>query len=167
MENVVGRYRLAPPRAKASGGLNAAPPTGSFAGVVRAPRVRDDVAPILLGAIDPQNDSTIDQVLEDWNLNAIRSSTFAETCAQITKQRLLLVFCDLSVSENGLQSLLQLIHLEPRARIVALIPESADERISRAVMQMGAFNVIVSPCRRSDVQWTILFALRDDAADDK
>ena len=28
-------------------------------------------------------------------------------------------------------------------------------------MQMGAFNVIASPCRRSDVQWSIIFALRD------
>jgi DNA-binding NtrC family response regulator len=102
----------------------------------------------------------LSQVLRDWKLDALQCSTAQEAIRILSERSVLLVFCDLRSGEAGFDGLLQIIGLKPGSRVVAIVPESMGDGVYRAVMQMGAFNVIASPCRRSDVQWSIIFALR-------
>jgi DNA-binding NtrC family response regulator len=119
---------------------------------------------VLIVGGDLHDRKVLEQVLQDWNLSVLHCSTFHEALELLSMCPILLAFCDLRGTDAGFDGLERLICLEPSARVVALVSETMGDGSYRAVMQMGAFNVIASPCRRSDVQWTILFALRDHAA---
>ena len=119
---------------------------------------------VLLLSEQPEDQRTLEKVLEDWRLRIVRCSSFREALQVLSLCPVLLAFCDVRNANSTFDELLQLIRLERPTRIVAMVPEDIGESAYRAVMQMGAFNVDSSPCRRSDVQWTILYALRDRAA---
>jgi len=119
---------------------------------------------VLLLSEQPEDQRTLEKVLEDWRLRIVRCSSFREALQVLSLCPVLLAFCDVRNANSTFDELLPLIRLERPTRIVAMVPEDIGESAYRAVMQMGAFNVVSSPCRRSDVQWTILYALRDRAA---
>jgi DNA-binding NtrC family response regulator len=102
----------------------------------------------------------LSQVLRDWKLDVLHCSNAEEAIRILSERPVLLVFCDLRSGEAGFDGLLQIIGLNAGSRVVAIVPECMGDGVYRAVMQMGAFNVIASPCRRSDVQWSIIFAFR-------
>ena len=115
---------------------------------------------LITGGTD-DNCRALSHVLRDWNLTPFHCSSAREAIHILSERPVLLVFYDLRSGEAGFGGLLQHIRLRPRSRVVAIVPKSMGDGVYRAIMQMGAFNVIASPCRRSDVQWSILFALRD------
>jgi len=116
---------------------------------------------ILISGSADDDCRVLTQVLRDWKLTPLHCSSPQEAIEILSERPVLLVFCDLRSGEAGFDGLVQLIGLKPRTRVVAIVPESMGDGVYRAIMQMGAFNVIASPCRRSDVQWSIIFALRD------
>ena len=125
------------------------------------PQVTEARETILISGGADDDCRVLTQVLQDWKLTPLHCSSPQEAIDILSERPVLLVFCDLRSGEAGFAGLLQLIGLKPRSRVVAIVPESMGDGVYRAIMQMGAFNVIASPCRRSDVQWSILFAMRD------
>ena len=104
------------------------------------------------------------QVLLDWKLKGVCCHTFHEVMEISSFCPVLLAFCDSRKMETDPFGFHQLIRHEPRMRVVALVSENVGTSAYHAAIQMGAFNVIASPCHRADVQWTILSALRDRGA---
>jgi DNA-binding NtrC family response regulator len=134
---------------------------GIQSGFSTAPQETEALETILISGGADHDCRVLTQVLRDWKLTPLHCSSPQEAIEILSERPVLLVFCDLRSGEAGFGDLLQLISLKPRSRVVAIVPESMGDGVYRAIMQMGAFNVIASPCRRSDVQWSIIFALRD------
>ena len=91
---------------------------------------------VLLLSEQPEDQRTLEKVLEDWRLRIVRCSSFREALQVLSLCPVLLAFCDVRNANSTFDELLQLIRLERPTRIVAMVPEDIGESAYRAVMRM-------------------------------
>ncbi len=74
-----------------------------------------------------------------------------------------LIFCEDRVPDGTYKDLLREIGKSTRARLVVISPNAElDDNYNEAIA-LGAFDMIASPSRRSDVQWIAIRAMHEDA----
>lgn len=68
--------------------------------------------------------------------------------------------CDSKLPDGTYQDVMQLLsHKLSRVRVIVLSESNLEECYSEAI-ELGVFDVIATPCRRTDVQWIIMHAVQ-------
>ena len=71
-----------------------------------------------------------------------------------------MVLCEAKLPDGTYQDVLQLLtHKLGRTRVIVISESDFEECYSEAIRQ-GVFDVIATPCRRTDVQWIIMHAVQ-------
>ncbi len=73
-----------------------------------------------------------------------------------------LIFCDETLGDGTYRDLLRDLSKAAKARVVVMsLAPDRDDTYNEAIT-LGAFDMIASPCRRSDVQWIAIRAMQDE-----
>ena len=93
-------------------------------------------------------------------LDVLAYSSLSEAQTAIARADVAVIFCD-DVLPDG--SYLDLLAAMPKATrkvpFIVVMSREDQDRIYREAMEHGAFDVIVSPCSRQDVQWVVIRAM--------
>jgi len=73
-----------------------------------------------------------------------------------------LVFCDPHVTDGSYKDLLGAYRTKDSRPRVVVTSRFADWEQFKEAMRCGAFDVIASPCRPTDVEWMVIQAKRDE-----
>jgi len=74
-----------------------------------------------------------------------------------------LILCEAKLPDGTYQDVMRLLaHKLGRVRVIVMSESDLEECYSEAI-EMGVFDVIATPCRRTDVQWIIMHAVQDHA----
>jgi DNA-binding NtrC family response regulator len=99
--------------------------------------------------------------MSHWALDPICCSSLREARALLLDAGASVIFCDAQLQDGTYQDLLRTLDKTTTNHFVVITSAPDDEKYEEA-MQLGAFDVIVSPCRRSDVQWIVIRAMQED-----
>ncbi len=115
-----------------------------------------DLPSVLVVGSDPECRRTLTDVVGPWGLGTIFTSTISEAKKILLEQSIGLVFCENHVLDGGLTDLLDAATSKtPPVRLVAIL---RDVNEYTKAIRLGAFEAILIPCRRPDIQWVIIQA---------
>lgn len=73
-----------------------------------------------------------------------------------------MVLCDETLPDGTYRDVLKLLgHKLCHTRVVVMSSSSDLDDFYREAQPLGAFDVIASPCRRTEVQWIVIRAVRE------
>lgn len=111
---------------------------------------------VLVVGSDPECRKTLTDVLGLWGMEVSLVSTIAEARKLLLEQPITLVFCESDLPDGGLTDLVDAAASKRRpARLVAILHNAND--YADAIRE-GAFEGILVPCQRPDIQWAIIQA---------
>jgi DNA-binding NtrC family response regulator len=114
---------------------------------------------VMIISMDSRCSSHIAELLAAWKMEALLAADYSEAARLLANQGMLLAFCDLDLAADGFRKMVELFSAQKKAiRVVALVGEEREQ--SEAVL-LGAFDAISLSCERSDVQWVVARAMRD------
>lgn len=115
-----------------------------------------DLPSVLVVGSDPESRRTLADVLGLWGVEGIFVSTISDAGKILLEQPIGLVFCENYLPDGGLTDLLDVTASRtPPVRLVAILH---DENEYANAMRLGAFEAVLTPCRRPDIQWVIIQA---------
>lgn len=113
---------------------------------------------VLIVCSDPECSSMLLGVIKDYGLEASAAADIRQARPHLQKPDLSLVLCESNLPDGSFRDLFDASALRTSPlRFVVLL---RDEDDYSEAMRLGAFEAIPTPCRRSDVQWTMIRALR-------
>jgi DNA-binding NtrC family response regulator len=116
--------------------------------------------PVLIASSDIENRNAIRAILAEDGLNTICASTVKETQEALANMPVSIVICDRQLPDGSFKDLLHLAKKERPEVLVVVTSRTDDWRESVAAKLVGAFEMIPSPCQRSNVEWAVITALR-------
>jgi DNA-binding NtrC family response regulator len=115
-----------------------------------------DLPSVLLVGSDSECRRTLADVLRFWGMEGMFASTISEARTILLEQPIGLVFCESHLPDGGFPELLEAGASRKFAfRLVAMVHD-VDEYAN--AMRRGAFEAILVPCQRSDIQWVVIQA---------
>lgn len=122
---------------------------------------------VVIVSSDLESRRRLSHILEEQGLDPICISTLRECHEALAEKRVGLVFCDPHVADGNYRELLGAYRLTDRKPRVVVTSHAADWEEFKEAMRWGAFDVITSPCRPTDVEWMLIQAQRDERHKDK
>ena len=117
---------------------------------------------VLVVGSDPECRRTLTDVLGLWGMGVSFVSTIAEARKILLEQPVTLVFCESDLPDGSLTDLVDATASKRRpVRLVAIL-HNADDYAD--AIRVGAFEAVLVPCRRPDVQWAIIKAMLAERA---
>jgi DNA-binding NtrC family response regulator len=117
---------------------------------------------ILVIASDLDRRRALAKTLTAQGLDSICVATICESLAMLADETVGLVFCDTQLSDGTYRDLLAALHaLKVKTRVVVTSRHADWDEFLEAV-HLGAFDVIPTPCRPTDVEWMVIQAKRDE-----
>jgi DNA-binding NtrC family response regulator len=101
-------------------------------------------------------------ILTKLNHDPISVATLKDCHEQFAQREVGIIFCDPLVSDGNYQDLLGAYRMKDRRPRVVVRSRLADWGQFKEAMRSGAFDVIASPCRPTDVEWMIIQAKREE-----
>lgn len=101
------------------------------------------------------------QILNRQGLDPVGASNLAECHEALQNQRVGLIFCDSRLADGTYRDLLEVVRSRPEKARIVVTSRHADWDEYLEAMRLGAFDVIGSPCRPTDVEWMVIQAKRD------
>ena len=117
---------------------------------------------ILVASSDLENRRALMQVLTRLGLDPISASNTAQARDTLQQGKVGLVFCDPHLADGNYRDILNIARTSQQKIRVVLTSKHADWDDYLEAMRLGAFDVIASPCRPTDVEWMVIQARRDD-----
>jgi DNA-binding NtrC family response regulator len=115
-----------------------------------------DQPSVLVVGSDQECRRTLTDVLGLWGMGVSFVSTIAEARTILLEQPITLVFCESDLPDGGLTDLMNAAASKRRpVRLVAILHNANDYADA---IRVGAFEAVLVPCRRPDVQWAIIKA---------
>jgi two-component system response regulator PilR (NtrC family) len=115
---------------------------------------------ILVASSDLEGRRALSNILGKLGVDPLTSSTVRECKELIGSERVGLIFCDRLLSDGNCYDLLNASRGGRAKARVVVMSSTADWDEFLEAMRLGAFDVIASPCRATDVEWMIIQALR-------
>jgi DNA-binding NtrC family response regulator len=116
---------------------------------------------ILIASSNLESRRALVQILTRQGLDPIGASNVAECREVLQKERVGLIFCDPLLADGSYRDLLEIARSGvDKARIVVTSKHANWDEYLEA-MRCGAFDVISSPCRPTDVEWMVIQAKRE------
>lgn len=117
---------------------------------------------ILVASSDLESRRGLASILTRQGLDPISISSLAECREIIEKENVGLVFCDRHLADGNYRDLLNASRSAKGKVRVVVTSKHADWDEYLEAMRLGAFDVISSPCRPTDVEWMVIQAKRDE-----
>lgn len=117
---------------------------------------------ILVASSDLENRRILMQTLTRQGLDPIGVANLAECEEILEKEHVGLVFCDRHLADGTYRDLLERARVGAEKVRVVVTSQHPDWDEYLEAMRYGAFDVIASPCRPTDVEWMVIQAKRDD-----
>lgn len=117
---------------------------------------------IVVASSDLESRRALTSILTRQGLDPISASTFAECRDVIEKEAVGLVFCDRHLTDGNYRDILNVSRSAAGKVRVVVTSKHADWDEYLEAMRLGAFDVIASPCRPTDVEWMVIQAKRDE-----
>jgi DNA-binding NtrC family response regulator len=115
---------------------------------------------ILIASSDLEARRALSNILVKLGVDPLTASTVRECKEIMATERVGLIFCDRLLADGNCYDLLNASRAgRIKARIVVTSSTAEWDEFLQA-MRLGAFDVIASPCRATDVEWMIIQALR-------
>jgi DNA-binding NtrC family response regulator len=115
---------------------------------------------VLIVSSNPERREMLTGVAVDWDLEVRSASTLEQAVAILGDQNLALAFCEGSLPDGTFRGLLDATSSRrPPLRLIVLVD---NERDYFDAVRLGAFEALPTPLRRSDLQWMMIHALRND-----
>ena len=115
-----------------------------------------DLPAVLVVGSDPECRRTLTDVLGLWGMGVSFVSTIADARKILLEQPITLVFCESDLPDGGLTDLVgAAASKRSPVRLVAILHNANDYADA---IRVGAFEAVLVPCRRPDVQWAIIKA---------
>jgi DNA-binding NtrC family response regulator len=117
---------------------------------------------IVVASSDLENRRALMQILTRLGLDAVGVSNRVECDEVLKKQTVGLIFCERHLADGSYRDLLSTARSYPNKIRVVVTSKRADWDEYLEAMRLGAFDVIASPCRPTDVEWMVIQAKRDE-----
>ena len=115
---------------------------------------------ILVASSDLEGRRALSNILGNLGVDPLTSSTVRECKELMASERVGLIFCDRLLADGNCYDLLNVSRIGRTKARVVVMSSTADWDEFLEAMRLGAFDVIASPCRATDVEWMIIQALR-------
>jgi DNA-binding NtrC family response regulator len=115
---------------------------------------------ILVASSDLEGRRALSNILAKLGVDPLTSSTVRECKELMASERVGLIFCDRLLADGNCYDLLNASRIGRTKARVVVMSSTADWDEFLEAMRLGAFDVIASPCRATDVEWMIIQALR-------
>jgi DNA-binding response OmpR family regulator len=116
--------------------------------------------PVSIASSEIENRNAIRAILAEDGLNTIYATTVKETQETLANTPVSIVICDRQLRDGSFKELLHLAKKERPEVLVVVTSRTDDWKENVAAKQVGAFEVIPSPCQRSNLEWAVITALR-------
>jgi DNA-binding NtrC family response regulator len=114
-----------------------------------------------------ENRQVIESAILEWSLEVCWCLTLQQARRGLRRGNHALVLCEAELPDGTFQDVITLLEKKLDQVRVIVLAESHSEDGYRQAIELGAFDVISAPCRRTDVQWIIMQAVQSHpAADD-
>lgn len=101
--------------------------------------------------------------MNHWSMDPICCSSVEEASTLLPQANPSLIFCEENLADGTYRDVLRAIGKAARTRFVVISPTADIDANYNEALGLGAFDMIASPCRRSDVQWIAIRAMHEDA----
>lgn len=95
-------------------------------------------------------------------MEPVYCSSLQEALGALPDATLSLIFCEDKLEDGTYVDLLRTLGKPMKTRVVVISQAEDDEKYNEAI-ELGAFDVISSPCRPSDVQWMVIRAIQEES----
>lgn len=117
---------------------------------------------ILVASSDLESRRNLMQTLNRQGLEPVGVANLRECDDVFARERVGLVFCDRHLADGTYRDLLERVRTRGEKVRVVVTSKHPDWDEYLEAMRYGAFDVIASPCRPTDVEWMVIQAKRDD-----
>jgi DNA-binding NtrC family response regulator len=101
--------------------------------------------------------------MNHWSMDPVCCSGVQEAFTLLPEASPSLIFCEETLTDGTYRDLLRGMGKTPRARFVVISPTADIDANYNEALSLGAFDMIASPCRRSDVQWIAIRAMHEES----
>lgn len=117
---------------------------------------------VVIASSDVESRRALANMLERLGVEPFLTSTVRECKEILAINRVGLIFCSCTLVDGNCYDLLNASRSGRPKPMVVVTSSVTDWDEFLEAMRLGAFDVIASPCRSTDVEWMILQALRQD-----
>jgi two-component system response regulator PilR (NtrC family) len=104
------------------------------------------------------------QVLESFSTDVVCCSTVAQAEEVLSRQAFEVVFCDEHLPDGSYADLIHPQHYEHRVPRVIVATRVGEWELYLEALRRGAFDVVRAPWHPTDVEMTVIRALREEEA---
>jgi two-component system, NtrC family, response regulator PilR len=122
---------------------------------------------ILIASADLEGRRALSNILAKLGVDPLTTSTIRECKQIIATERVGLIFCDRLLADGNCCDLLDASRAKRAKTRIVVTSSTADWDEFLEAMRLGAFDVIASPCRATDVEWMIIQALRHERTESR
>ena len=109
-----------------------------------------------------ENRDVVTAAMSHWSIEAVPCSGVREARSLMPTARPSLIFCEEDLSDGTYRELLQDVSKTARTRVVVISAAAEVDAHYNEALALRAFDMIASPCRRSDVQWIAIRAMQEE-----
>ena len=109
-----------------------------------------------------ENRDVVTAAMSHWSIEAVPCSGVREARTLLPTARPSLIFCEEDLPDGSYRELLNDVSKTSKTRVVVISAAAEQDAHYNEALSLGAFDMIASPCRRTDVQWIAIRAMQDE-----
>ena len=109
------------------------------------------------------NREAVKSAMSRWSIDLLCCSDVHEAKVLLPSSNPSLVFCEEQLSDGTYRDLLQDIGRVQKVRLVVMSESNDLDQAFNEVSAFGAFEIIASPARPTDVQWITIRAMQEES----
>ena len=117
---------------------------------------------ILVASSELESRRALARILKEEGYEIVSASRVRECEEALASQQIRLVFCDRRLSDGSYRDVLAITRESQREVKMVVTSRLADWDEYLEALHQGAFDLIASPCRPTDVLWALIQARRED-----
>lgn len=118
----------------------------------------------MLAICSTENRHVVESAIMEWSLEVCWRLTLEEARRGLRRGNYALVLCEAELPDGTYQDVMKLLKHKLQQIRVIVLSQSPSENCCTQALEMGAFDVISGPCKRTDVQWIIMQAIQSHPA---
>ncbi len=109
------------------------------------------------------NREFVRNAMNQWAMEAVSCSSLQEARDLLPDPTFSLIFCEETLPDGTYLDVLNIQGKALKTRVVVISDMSHVEEKYQQAIDVGAFEMIASPCRASDVQWVVIRAIQEES----
>src|SRR5256714_6563147 len=122
----------------------------------------DNPVQILVASPEIESRRALTTILRNEGHETLTASRLGEVKEALDSQNIGIIFCDRRIADGNYRDVLALTRTQQKPVKVVVTSRLADWDEYLEALHHGAFDLIASPCRPTDVLWALIQARRED-----